>query len=71
MAIEEGRYDSARLILEDLLITEPKNISALIDIGVLNALEGNDEEAIKCFQQVIEYDPENEIALENLTILKK
>ncbi|AFN75411.1 hypothetical protein MROS_2181 [Melioribacter roseus P3M-2] len=71
MAIEERRYDSARLILEDLLITEPKNISALIDIGVLNALEGNDEEAIKCFQQVIENDPENEIALENLTILKK
>jgi len=70
LAIEESRFDTARLILEDILSHDSKNISALIDLGVLNALETKNSEALHYFEKVLEIEPSNEIALENLRLIE-
>jgi tetratricopeptide (TPR) repeat protein len=69
LEIEKQTFNKAKIFLEDILLTDTKNVSALIDYGVLNALDDRRDEAIRFFKNVLELDPENEIAKENLEIM--
>ena len=68
--IEEKAYDQAESILNKVISSFPFNIDALIDLSVVYIMQGKTEEALKKLRTVLEIDPDNKIANENLKILE-
>jgi len=67
--IENNQFDEATKILEKLLDLNSKNIDALNDLAVMAIHEMKINKAVELLSQVLEIDPENEIALENIIYL--
>jgi tetratricopeptide (TPR) repeat protein len=62
----QGEYDHARMILEESLYDDSKNMDAWM---LLADLAENKDEAIQCYQMVLEIDPANWIAQKRLALL--
>ena len=63
---EQGDFDHARMILEEALYDEPDNIDAWL---LLADLAENRDEALQCYQMVLEASPGNWIAQHRLKLL--
>jgi tetratricopeptide (TPR) repeat protein len=64
------RYDEARDYVEGALEEQPDHIDLLMRLGVC-CFKTNDRHAAQaCFERVLKLDPENELARENLAVLK-
>ncbi|MBF0397458.1 MAG: hypothetical protein HQK78_11840 [Desulfobacterales bacterium] len=57
--------------LQAVLIYEPNNIKAMINLGVTYAELGFKEKAIQTIENVLQIDPDNTTAKTNLEILKE
>jgi glycosyltransferase involved in cell wall biosynthesis len=68
--IAENKFDEARRELNNILNNSSNNIDALNDLSVVEILCENYEEAAKTISKVLDFDPQNEIAIENLDYLK-
>ena len=67
LLVEEGRVDTAIDILLEALVVDPKNVWALVLMGNIYAKKKNDyATAKKYFDKVLEYHPDNSIAINNL-----
>jgi len=62
----QGDFDHARMILEECLYDEPKNVEAWL---LLADLAETSEEARQCYQMVLEAAPDNWIAQQRLKLL--
>ncbi|MCL5030012.1 MAG: glycosyltransferase [Bacteroidetes bacterium] len=70
-AIEDKDYQKANEILTRIIEKDPANIEALIDLAVVNSLQENNESAVKLLKTILDIDPGNEIAKNNLEIITK
>lgn len=68
-AIESGEYMRAAEILGRILKKDPVNIDALIDLAVVNSVIGDNSSSVKLLQAVLQIDPGNRIAKNNLEII--
>jgi tetratricopeptide (TPR) repeat protein len=68
--IAENKFDEARRELNNILNNSSNNIDALNDLSVVEILCENYEEAAKTISKILDFDPQNEIAIENLDYLK-
>src|SRR4029077_9307309 len=65
----EGKFDSARQGLTKLQTIDPKNPQVWIRRGGLEANQKHYPEAIDCFRKVLELEPRNAVAMNNLAYL--
>ncbi len=63
LLVQNGRMDEARQMVEDWLIHEPKLSAAYAEDGWLHQRRGDPISALKRYQQALEYDPHNTLAL--------
>lgn len=64
--MEEGDLQKAKENLQKALNLESENTKIISNLGYLSLKEGNPSLAASYFQTVLEYDPEDKIALEEL-----
>ena len=64
-AIGEERPKQAKMLLQNLIITEPSYIPALNDLAVIYFNEGEYEQSIQLFQKIEKIDPEVDYFKEN------
>jgi len=69
--IGADHLDDAKEILETILLAEPNNIDSLIDLAVIEIIKNNFEDAKKKLNIVLNLDPGNPIATENLIYLNE
>ncbi len=68
---KKGDYPYASYYYIRALEIDPEHIKALINLGTMYYEFELDERAIEIFEEVLKLDPTNEIAKENLKILKE
>lgn len=68
---EEGDYPMASFYYIMALKKNPENIKALINLAILYYEFDMEKRAIELFKKVLEMDPANKIAKENLKILEE
>ena len=68
--MEEGDLGKARKILEKALALDSENTKIISNLGYLALKEGKTSEAAAYFQAVLEYDPNDKIALAELARLE-
>lgn len=64
--MEEGKFAEAKKMLEKALAKDPENTKIISNLGYLELKEGNPARAAAYFQTVLEYDPDDRIALQEL-----
>jgi len=64
--MEEGKIKEAKKLLEKALVKDPENTKIISNLGYLELKEGNPAKAAAYFQTVLEYDPNDKIALQEL-----
>ena len=64
--MEEGEFDKAKKTLETALSKDPENTKIISNLGYVELKEGNPAKAAAYFQTVLEYDPDDKIALAEL-----
>jgi glycosyltransferase involved in cell wall biosynthesis/lipoprotein NlpI len=69
--INNEKYSDARLILNEILNEDNKHVDALNDLSVIEILEGNFYRATEMISEIIDIDPQNEVAKDNLMNLEK
>ncbi|UBM59457.1 tetratricopeptide repeat protein [Marinilongibacter aquaticus] len=57
--IQEDRLDEAIRDLQDLVNKDPKNVGALLNLGLIYDNEGDKEKALETYNKVLELDPDN------------
>ncbi|MBR0030714.1 MAG: tetratricopeptide repeat protein [Treponema sp.] len=68
--LEAGDTDGARKMLEEALSKDAENTKIMSNLGYLYLKEGNPAKAAAYFQAVLEYDPDDKIALAELSRLE-
>lgn len=68
--IENNQLFEATKLLEEILLNDPNNIDALIDLSVVATIKEEYKHASNILMSVLKIDPENEIALENLLFIR-
>lgn len=64
--MEEREFDKAKKTLETALSKDPENTKIISNLGYVELKEGNPAKAAAYFQTVLEYDPDDKIALAEL-----
>lgn len=64
--ISEGKLDAARQTLSGLLSSNSGNVAARLQLGMLEETTGNAAAAIEHYRKVIDVEPTNVVALNNL-----
>ena len=64
--MEEGDFNKAKKTLETALAKDPENTKIISNLGYVELKEGNPAKAAAYFQTVLEYDPDDKIALAEL-----
>lgn len=64
--LEQGEYDQAREVEEEVIRRRPDFVSAYNNLSLLNFITGDVDAAIATSEQVLELEPENIHALSNL-----
>ena len=62
----DGKFDAARQILNDVLAKTPKDTQAKILLGQVEEKAGNHEASVTQYRSVVDADPNNILALNNL-----
>ena len=65
-----GLFDESMEELEAAAGLEPASVPILIDLGMTLSMLGEVERAIPVFERVLEFDPANEKAINNLKFLR-
>lgn len=65
----EGKPDAARLALDPLLASKSTELPARLELGFVEAKAGNYAKAIEHYRKVVDIQPQNVIALNNLAYL--
>ncbi len=68
--IQERRYEAAESLLGKILVDFPLNRDAMNDLAVVRMLDGRSEEAERVLHRILEIDPGNKTAADNLLVLK-
>lgn len=63
-SIMDGDFDTARKLLAEILNAYPAHEDALTDLAVVEAREGNSDEALRDLQKVLAANPGNEYAMQ-------
>ncbi len=69
--INAENYSRARSILGEIISEDKKHVDALNDLSVIDILEGNFYGAAEMISKIIDIDPQNEVAIDNLANLEK
>ncbi|GAB4332167.1 MAG: hypothetical protein Kow0037_09460 [Calditrichia bacterium] len=69
--IEQQELNEAKSLLEGLLAEKPESVEALTNLAVVEYLGQNQTAAIRLLERVLQLDPENEIAVENLSFIRQ
>ena len=69
--VETGDAAEARKMLEEALSKDAENTKIMSNLGYLHLKEGNPAQAAAYFQSVLEYDPDDKIALAELSRLEQ
>ena len=69
--INAENYSSARSLLDEIISEDKKHVDALNDLSVIEILEGNFYGAAEMISKIIDIDPQNEVAIDNLMNLEK
>ena len=69
VAVQEGKLDAARDLLNGVVNREPRNVLALSLLGEVENKAGHSEAAIDDFKRAIQEDPNNVSSLNNLAYL--
>ena len=69
--INSAEYERAIDTLIEVLMDDPNNTDALNDLSTAYILTGNSINAMNTIYRVLELNPSDEVALENLSYLKK
>jgi protein O-GlcNAc transferase len=64
--IEQGKHKAAERVLKDILRAEPNQADALLGLGVLAGMRGNDAEAVRLLSRAAQRGPRLEAAHYNL-----
>lgn len=67
----EGDLDGASADYETALESDPQNVLALYNLGLIAQTRGNDEDAEARYRAVLDVDPEYQPAVFNLAIVRK
>jgi len=70
LLLESGAREKAKNTLLELLERHPKSVDGMNNLAVIEIMDGEMNEAEKLLEQVIQADPENETAKENLRQLE-
>ena len=68
--MEQGKTKEAKKSLQKALSINPKNVKIISNLGYLSLKEGNIDDARKYFTVVLEYSPNDKIALSELAKLE-
>ncbi len=63
--VRDGKTEEAKSLLHNLIRKYPENSTALNNLGVVYLQEGDMDNAIKYFEEALEFDPDNGYALVN------
>jgi Tfp pilus assembly protein PilF len=61
-ALQEGRYEQAQALYDEVSSTDPANVDALLGLAALATLRGNPEQASRLYGRALELDPRNSAA---------
>jgi tetratricopeptide (TPR) repeat protein len=68
--METGKLNKSRKLLEKALYIEPENIKIISNFGILALKENKKDEALSFFRTVIEFQPDDALALKYLEFLE-
>ena len=71
LLIEKNELNAAKIILEQSLNTNCSNLDSLNNLAVVHIMQQNYNEALSCLKRVIDIQPQNEVALDNLVYLQE
>ena len=69
--MELNDFKESRKNLEKALMMEPENLKIISNMVILEIKQNNNKEALKYFNTVLEFDPEDPIALKYIEYLKE
>jgi Flp pilus assembly protein TadD len=61
-ALQQGRYDDAKTLYEEVARAEPGNVDAQLGLGALSGVRGEAEQAARHYGRALELDPRNTAA---------
>jgi Flp pilus assembly protein TadD len=61
-ALQQGRYEEARKLYQEVMQADPQNVDALLGLAALAAQAGNAEEAGRNYARALELEPRNSAA---------
>lgn len=68
-AIETGNYTEAIQLLQEVINNNPSDTEALNNLAVVLSILGEKDSAVRALNLVLQVDPQNEVALDNLKAL--
>jgi Flp pilus assembly protein TadD len=68
-ALNQGRFEEARALYQEVLRIEPHNVDALLGLAAIDAREGNAEQAALHYARALELEPRNSTAQAGLISL--
>ncbi len=70
-ALKENQPCCAKRLFDVLLSIDPDHVKAKLNLSVALSQQGDQRGAAKILEEVLQKDPENRIAKQNLTILRQ
>jgi Flp pilus assembly protein TadD len=68
-ALNQGRFEEARNLYQEVLQAEPQNVDALLGLAAIDTREGNSEQAARHYAHALELEPRNSTAQAGLISL--
>jgi len=65
---QQGNIDAAKSLYKEVVKSDPKNDTALTNLGLIEVNSGNHVEALPLFKKLLELDTENQTAIANTGI---
>lgn len=69
--IQTNQLQLARQLLMEIISNYPESISALNDLAVVEIMEGKYESGMELLNEVLNADPNNEVASGNINYVKE
>jgi GT2 family glycosyltransferase/glycosyltransferase involved in cell wall biosynthesis/ADP-heptose:LPS heptosyltransferase/2-polyprenyl-3-methyl-5-hydroxy-6-metoxy-1,4-benzoquinol methylase/thioredoxin-like negative regulator of GroEL len=68
--ISSKAYSEAESVLNEVIASFPYNVDALNDLAVVYAMQGKVQESLEKFRAVLQIDPNNQVANDNVKIVE-
>ncbi|MBF0378860.1 MAG: tetratricopeptide repeat protein [Desulfamplus sp.] len=69
--LKQEKYCCASALFETLLTFEPDHIKAKLNLAVALSQVGNNKKALAILESVLEQEPDNEVAIQNIKIIEE